>query len=190
MDWFAKLWDAVKSFIPADKQAEVEAKLKEIKIEEPKKPEQKTEVDLSKVPAELKPMFEKLQTQISALTQMNKDLLAGIAEEKKTREASIQAEQDRLKKENEKKITDTVAADLKAGKYKEALKEHYIKLYTADYDSTLEAVKNMPGDKHFAKDNKEKDANPDKTETKTIDPIANGNQTILKNVKTFANVAE
>lgn len=127
-----------------DNQAQVEAELNKLELDKP------PVIDASKVQdAGLKQMLETIQTEITILRTSNKQLADALASEKTEREKGIQAQQAAAKTEQEKKVKESVDGAIKTGKYPEAKREFLTKLFTNDFESATEVVKDAPVDKHF-----------------------------------------
>lgn len=169
-----------------DNQETVLAELDKLDLENPPAP-----IDTSKISdPETKKMFEELNKQISALTAVNKNLTEKLGEETKARDAAIKAQQDQQKAEQDKKVNDAVDAAIKSGKFPEAKREHLKKLYTADFDSTAEMVKDAPVDKHFkpsAETKLDDKGNPIKETPKPVGPLAGADKTILAKINEMNN---
>lgn len=168
-----------------DNQAQVIAELEKLDLE--KAPV----IDASKVQdAGLKQLLESIQTEISILRTGNKSLADALAAEKTEREKAIKAQQDAAAADKAKKVSEAVDAAIKAGKFPEAKREYLTKLFTSDFDSAAEIVKDAPVDKHFKADGTNNNNNNKNEKTDGIKSPLDVSSPLLDSVKKFANINE
>jgi hypothetical protein len=181
-----KLIAALKALglIKDENQAQVIAELDKLDLE--KAPV----IDASKVQdAGLKQLLESIQTEISILRTGNKSLADALAAEKTEREKAIKAQQDAAAADKAKKVSEAVDAAIKAGKFPEAKREHLTKLFTNDFDSAAEIVKDAPVDKHFKPGDNNNNNNKNDKNDGMKSPLE-VNSPLLESVKKFANINE
>lgn len=147
-------------------------------------------IDASKIPdAGMKQMIESIQTSIQLLTNDNKTLRDALAKETSAREAAIKAQSDATAAEKATKVKTAVDEAIKAGKYPEAKRDHLTKLFTNDFESAAEIVKDAPVDKHF-KPGEKPGEKPGKPSPGGMKSPLDVTSPLVESVKKFANITD
>jgi len=95
------------------------------------------------VPDDAREIVKTLAEQNKALMGQIEILRKALSEEKELREAAIRAEKERLEKEKQDKINQTLNQLLAEKKIVEADKQRWQKLLETDYDNTIEIIKQL-----------------------------------------------
>lgn len=188
-----------KGVISQDKKETVSEALKDFKIEQTGTPPGQIMVDTSKFPPEMKQTIDSLVSMVNSLTVQNKELLATLANEKKSRDDAIKAQTEAAEAQRKAKVADlmTVAfgneKDKKPGKLPVAKKEWFQKFADKDYDAAKTFLDEYPGDPNLDKGGKGDDGKKDVSGGKPANPFTSsmgGNPALAKAISEQTTISE